>query len=204
MNPVTYRAKSAYTLVEVMMVTAISAFVFAGVLSAYMFLGRGLARQGFAMELEGPNRIAMAEFNQDVSAATGFTGLPTSNGFTVTLLVAAADPIHTYPPPVAGTASYSYTAGTASAPGTLTITRQASIAASGLGFPNWPGTTVVKGIQTLAFQYLDMYGNSTSNQGAIKQIVISYTAANPTTYNPAQSSEKVTAVAVLKNKLSLQ
>ena len=52
-------APRGYSLVEVMMVTAISAVVFAGVLSAYIFLGRGLVRQGIEAELVSQSRQAL-------------------------------------------------------------------------------------------------------------------------------------------------
>jgi hypothetical protein len=62
-----------FTLVEIMMVTFISSFVFAGVLSAYIFLGRGLTRQGNAEVLESRTRLALYYFNQDVSSANAVT-----------------------------------------------------------------------------------------------------------------------------------
>jgi Tfp pilus assembly protein PilW len=66
------RAKGtrAFTLLEVMMVTLISAFVFAGVLSAYIFLGRGLMRQIHEQGLESRSRLAMYWFTQDVASAS--------------------------------------------------------------------------------------------------------------------------------------
>src|ERR1035438_10585997 len=55
-----------FSLLEVMMVTFISAFVFAGVLSAYIFLGRGLMRQGNEEQLESRSRQALYDFTQDI------------------------------------------------------------------------------------------------------------------------------------------
>lgn len=55
------------------MVTFISAFVFAGVLSAYIFLGRGLSRQVNAESLESRTRLALHYFTQDVSSASAIT-----------------------------------------------------------------------------------------------------------------------------------
>jgi prepilin-type N-terminal cleavage/methylation domain-containing protein len=62
--------ESGFTLLEVMMVTFISSFVFAGVLSAYIFLGRGLSRQVNAEGLESRTRLALHYFTQDVSSAS--------------------------------------------------------------------------------------------------------------------------------------
>jgi hypothetical protein len=52
-----------------MMVTFISSFVFAGVLSAYIFLGRGLAREANEESLESRGRLALFWVTQDVSTA---------------------------------------------------------------------------------------------------------------------------------------
>jgi len=56
-----------------MLAIFISSFVFAGLLSAYIFLGRSLTRQGNAAILESRSRVALYYFNQDVSAATEVT-----------------------------------------------------------------------------------------------------------------------------------
>jgi hypothetical protein len=56
-----------------MLATVISAFVFAGVLSSYIFLGRGLSRQLNAEGLESRTRLALFYFNQDVSSAINIT-----------------------------------------------------------------------------------------------------------------------------------
>lgn len=68
-----YPERGGFTLLEVMMVTFISSFVFAGVLSAYIFLGRGLSRQVNAEQLESRTRLALYTFTQDVSSATSIT-----------------------------------------------------------------------------------------------------------------------------------
>jgi Tfp pilus assembly protein PilW len=62
-----------FTLLEVMMGTMITSFVFAGVLSAYIFLGRGLARQVNAEGLESRTRLALYYFTKDVSSAASIT-----------------------------------------------------------------------------------------------------------------------------------
>ena len=60
----------AFTLLEVMLVTFISSFVFAGVLSAYIFLGRGLSRQANEEVLESRSRLALYYLTQDISMAS--------------------------------------------------------------------------------------------------------------------------------------
>lgn len=52
------------------MVTLISSFVFAGVLSCYVFLGRGLARQINEESLESRTRTALFWFTRDFSTAS--------------------------------------------------------------------------------------------------------------------------------------
>jgi Tfp pilus assembly protein PilW len=60
---------SGFTLLEVMMGTLITAFVFAGVISSYIFLGRALSRQANAESLESRTRLALYYFTHDVSSA---------------------------------------------------------------------------------------------------------------------------------------
>jgi prepilin-type N-terminal cleavage/methylation domain-containing protein len=67
------RRKRGFTLLEVMMVTFISSFVFAGVLSAYIFLGRGLSRQVNEEGLESRTRLALYYFTLDVSSASAIS-----------------------------------------------------------------------------------------------------------------------------------
>src|ERR1035438_4744404 len=66
-----------FSLLEVMMVTFISAFVFAGVLSAYIFLGRGLMRQGNEEQLESRSRQLIAKF-EGPGSSYAFAKLPES------------------------------------------------------------------------------------------------------------------------------
>lgn len=76
------RKARAFTLFEVMLVTVISAFVFAGVLSAYIFLGRALSRQLNAEGLESRCRLALYYFTQDISSATSITAENPGAGIT--------------------------------------------------------------------------------------------------------------------------
>jgi type II secretory pathway pseudopilin PulG len=61
---------TGFTLLEVMLATFITAFVFAGVMSAYMFLGRSLARQVNEQSLESRTRLALYWLTQDASSAS--------------------------------------------------------------------------------------------------------------------------------------
>ena len=64
------RSVTGFTLLEVMLATFITAFVFAGVMSAYMFLGRSLARQVNEQSLESRTRLALYWLTQDASSAS--------------------------------------------------------------------------------------------------------------------------------------
>jgi prepilin-type N-terminal cleavage/methylation domain-containing protein len=93
------RDRRGFTLLEVMMVTAISAFVFAGVLSAYTFLGRSLAREVNEESLESRGRLALYWLTQDVSAASAIcTQSPgaTTSGYQITLAVPGLGSVYYY------------------------------------------------------------------------------------------------------------
>jgi hypothetical protein len=82
-----------------MMVTAISAFVFAGVLSAYTFLGRSLAREVNEETLESRGRLALYWLTKDVSAASAiFVQNPgsTTTGYQMTLAVPGLGNVYYY------------------------------------------------------------------------------------------------------------
>ena len=86
---------SGFTLAELMLATFITAFVFLGVLSAYIFLGRSLTRVGNDEMLESRTRLALYYFNQDVSAATAVT-TATSTQLILTVVNPQLNPISPY------------------------------------------------------------------------------------------------------------
>jgi hypothetical protein len=206
-----------------MIVTAISAFVFAGVLSAYIFLGRGLTRQGNEEQLESRSRVALRYFTQDVSSASGFVTvpaslIPTTSQFTVTTMLPVLSINPNQPlPPVPGTACYTYD----SVSGTLSVTRTTPVLESTLMFPAWPtqdfGQAPVKqllltGISPSApfegFTYLDMGGNAVNpaatGTAGIKQISMNFTTQAGVAFTGAQSQlVVVSSRVILKNKPSL-
>lgn len=76
--------RRAFTLVEVMIATAISTFVLAGVLSAFLMLGRSGANLAGYSESETQIRRALEEFSQDVRMASNIVWhSPTSVTLTV-------------------------------------------------------------------------------------------------------------------------
>jgi hypothetical protein len=136
-------------MLEVMLSTAITAFVFAGVLSAYIFLGRSLARQVNQMDLESRARTTLNYFTGDVTAAVGFepTGgldplasAPSATQFEIdTMQGIAPTGLVPNPPPVECTALYTYSPPSGTIPGTLSVVRTppSGVLSSTMQQPNW-------------------------------------------------------------------
>jgi prepilin-type N-terminal cleavage/methylation domain-containing protein len=182
-----------FTLLEVMMVTFISSFVFAGVLSAYIFLGRALSRQVNAQSLESPARLALFYLTQDVSMASSViavnppidTSAPQS---VLTLTVPGAPTSIVY--------SWDWTLG----PGLGRLTRQ--VGAN-------PPLTLLTHLSSFNFGYADATGSPltvpTSTPAApqitIKQIYMTFTSSAG--YGPSGNVSQFTVESpsiVLKNK----
>jgi type II secretory pathway pseudopilin PulG len=92
--PALSRSKG-FTLVELLIGSALSTAVLAAVLSSYIYLGRGLGRLANQQTLETESRRALGYFTQDVQTASGLvtiTTAPTSpSASRVDLLVPAAN-----------------------------------------------------------------------------------------------------------------
>jgi len=196
-----FRRPRGYSLLEVMVVTAISAFVFAGVLSAYVFLGRGLMRQSNAEQVESRSRQALYDFTQDMSSASAVIS---ANATMVT--VNTWIPQTATNPTVMGTATYEYVP----ADGQLTLTRTAPNAAN-LAFPNWPtppgppAYVLLNNVTNFSFGTYDMNGNATGITSLIKQVSMAFTATAGSQIAGAQSRFTVVSPQViLKNKPSPQ
>ncbi len=185
----------AFTLLEVMMVTLISAFVFAGVLSAYIFLGRGLARQINEQSLESRSRLAQYWFAQDVSTASAIAAQ--SPGSTTT-----GDQFTLTNPSSSNTVTYhcDWSGGV----GNGLLERVSA------------GTTLVllRKLSSLSFGYYDMTGNSvtvpTTNSSPlastpallnVKQVYMTYTTTAGVKSTGSQSNLTVVSPRVMmKNK----
>jgi Tfp pilus assembly protein PilW len=161
---------SGFTLVEVMMVTLISAFVFAGVLSSYIFLGRSLARQVNEESLESRARLALYWLSQDVASASAIAAQnpgAATTGYQFTLTI-----------PNQGAITYycDWTAGSAN--GTLVRSAGSNT------------LTLLKNLSTINFAYYDVNGNSvtapstatplsppSTRQIAVKQVCMYFTSS---------------------------
>src|SRR5688572_20401816 len=83
--------RAGFTLVEILVASSISAVVFAGILAAYLFVGRNLTRLVNVQHQEVESRRTLRQVTQDVSAAIQLTTAtssqlsltkPTSSGTT--------------------------------------------------------------------------------------------------------------------------
>lgn len=179
------------------MVTLISSFVFAGVLSAYMFLGRGLARQVNAETMESGARVALYYFTQDLSTATSISaenpGVQTS-GTMLTLTIPQ--------PGTSVTVVYAFVWDPVALQGSLTRTAGAS-----------QPITVLKYLNSFSFNYYDATGTLVaappgvplSPQINIKQACMSYTASVGVASTGAQSQYTVVSPLVtMNNKILLK
>ena len=83
------RRARGFTLSEVLIASALSAFVLAAVMSAFLFLGRSGLRAGNASEMEGEVRRALEIFAQETRIATN---LRWNSAQSVTLTLPAGSP----------------------------------------------------------------------------------------------------------------
>jgi hypothetical protein len=175
-----------FTLGEVMLAAFISSFVFAGVLSAYIFLGRGLTRQSNAEMLESRSRLALYYFTQDVSTAMAVD----PNGMSPTVL-------KLYFPDSSDEVTYSYDA----TQGTLTRTVTGSappepVTSLFTGLPNVasPGNI---GLSSFGFTYYDFSGQPATGAPATKQVSMSFTCIAGIAASGAQSHFNVVSPRVM-------
>jgi type II secretory pathway component PulJ len=86
-RPTALKPGAAFTLVELMIGSALSAAIMAAVLSSYIFLGRSLGRLANQQTLETESRRALAYFTQDVQSATGFSSTITPANYRLALTI---------------------------------------------------------------------------------------------------------------------
>jgi prepilin-type N-terminal cleavage/methylation domain-containing protein len=171
--------RSGFTLVEVMVATSVSAIVFAGIITAYLFVGRNLTRLVNLQQQEVESRRTLRHVTQDLSAAIQLTTAtssqvvmtkPTSSGTT--------------------TVTYTYTSGT----GKLARTDSA-------------GTqTLLSGVTAFTINYYNESGTAiTSSPHSVKAVEFSFTAAAGTSGSGTLASyTTVSPRVLLRNKTVLQ
>lgn len=179
------------------MVTLISSFVFAGVLSAYIFLGRSLMRQVNAEGLESRTRTALHYFTLDISSAISITAQNPGAGVTGTQMTLMVPISITNSVPVVYKTDWSLG------------TTQGMLERSYNG-----GTYVVllNSLSSFSFQYFDSTMSTVTApttapgnpQIDIKQVCMTYTSTAG--YAPSGSASNYTVVSplvILKNKATL-
>lgn len=191
------RGVRGFTLVEMMFSVGITGFVFAGVISSYLFLARGLAKNAYNMDLESRSRLALRCIRDDVTAATavengfGIWPAPNSSSFTVDVAIGVQPYLASPPAPanspsshVIGTATYTYDATTQQ----LTVVRRPPVSASTLANPIWatqdfgqPDRPLVllRGVQGITFAYLNGEYVTAPNTISIKVVSIGFSTQAP-------------------------
>lgn len=76
---------AGFTLVELLIGLSLSLTIMAAVLSSYLFLGRSLSRLVNQQTLESEGRRTLAQFAQDVRAASFISGTPSVSAVTLTI-----------------------------------------------------------------------------------------------------------------------
>jgi prepilin-type N-terminal cleavage/methylation domain-containing protein len=184
-----------FTLFEVMMVTFISSFVFAGVLSAYIFLGRSLSRQVNEDSLESKAHLALYYLTQDISNATTITATNPgayASGTQISLIV----------PGTAGTITYACD---------WSLGNSAGVLSRAVG--SNPALNLLTNLSSFKFIYYDPTSNVVAAPGGspaspqinIKQVCMVFTSNAG--YAPAGNRSQFTVVSpriVLKNQALLK
>jgi type II secretory pathway pseudopilin PulG len=184
--------RGAFTLVEVMVAAAISSFVLAGILSAFVMIGRtGFVASSYSV-LEAETRRALDTFGQDVRKATDVTW---NSAQSITLSVATATNATT-------TITYAYdaTAGTAT---TGCFYRQLGDTASTL-----PRRILVHNVSAdFAFRRYKLESssnpgadNTATNNAETKQIEVVLRASRTGATTVAANQTALSARYILRNK----
>lgn len=171
---------AGFTLVEVIVAVALSAIIFAGILSGYTFLARNFTRLLNTQGQDTKSRKAVYIFSQDISKAVQ--------------VASAADTHLTLLLPVSGGTTSSVSYDYNSTDGTLTRTDSSS------------SVVLLSNLTYLDFNYFNKAGGAvTSGPLSVKEVEVSFSTALGTASNGTQS--RYTAVSprlVLRNKPLLQ
>lgn len=169
-----------FTLVELLVGLSLGTIVMAGIMAAYLFLGRNLTRLINTQEQGVKSRRVLQLFTNDASSASGLT--------------TATDTLVTMTVPSLGTSvTYAYTAGS---DGTGTLTR-----AVGAGAP----TTLLDKLTAFDFNYYTESGVATTSLPSIKSVEFSFTTAVGTALSGTRTSiTTVSPRVILRNKPLLQ
>ncbi len=144
-------ARRGFTLVEILVATSLSAIVFAGILAAYLFVGRSLTRLVNFQQQEVESRRALRLVSEDVSAAISLSTATTSQ-LVMTRRISG----------LPASVTYTYSSGA------QTLTRTDSAGAR----------TLLNGLTTFTISYFNKSGTAvTGSPQSVKGVEFSYTSA---------------------------
>ena len=171
--------RRGFTLVEVMVATSLLAIVLAGVLAAYLFVGRNLTRLVNVQHQEVESRRTLRKFTQDLSAAIQLS-TATTNAVTLSKPVASGTT----------TVSYTYSSGA----GTLVRTEAGA------------SQTLLSGLTAFTIGYYNEAGTEvTSSPQSVKAIEFAFTTASGSAQSGTKASyTTVSPRVLLRNKPTLQ
>jgi prepilin-type N-terminal cleavage/methylation domain-containing protein len=171
--------RRGFTLVEIMVATSISAIVFAGILAAYLFVGRNLTRLVNIQHQEVESRRTLRLVTQDVSAA-------------IQLTTATSSQLNLTKPTSGGTTTVSYSYSSANG----TLSRTDSVGTQ----------TLLSGLTDFTITYYNEGGTAvSSNTQSVKAVEVSFTSAAGTANIGTRASyTTVSPRVLLRNKAVLQ
>lgn len=177
-----------------MVATSLAAIVFAGVLSAYLFMGRNLTRLVNSQEQNAASRRALQNFTQDLSAAIRFT---TATSTDIVLLKQPRSATAN----ATDTVTYTYSSGN------RTLTRGEVIVDSA-ATPSTvtTSTELLRNVTALTFNYYNESGTAvTLSPQSVKSVEVTFTTGvGSSTSGTRASYTTVSPRVVVRNKLALQ
>lgn len=185
MTTSTPRTNRAFTLVEVLIATTLSAFVLAGVLSAFLFLAKTSFRSSGYSEMEAQLRRGLDTFAQDTRSATDVRW---NSAQSITLTVNGQS------------VTYAYDATPASS------TYQAFYRVAGDANSSSPRTVLIRGVaDDFAFRRykIEQSGvsdNSAQNDSETKLLQLSLRASRTNVATVGAGNSAVSARYMLRNK----
>ena len=173
------RAAGGFTLVEVLVTTALLAIVIAGVFAAYLFVARNLTRLVNVQQQQVESRRTLRTFTQDVSAASQIT-------------TASSTQLVIVKPTASGTTTVTY----AYSSGNRTLVRT-----EGAG-----STTLLTGLTSFTLSYYNEGGSAvTSSPQSVKSVEMMFSSTAGTATSGTQAAyTTVSPRVVLRNKTTLQ
>ncbi len=168
---------------------SVSAIVLGGVLAAYVFLGRNLARMVNLQHQQVQSRRTLVMFTKDLSTASALTTATTSQ-------LALSKPVSGG----TGTVNYTYTAPNPSTAANGTLVRAETL-------PSGTTTlTILSGLTSFTFNYYNGGGTAvTSSPQSVKSVELSFSsAAGDSNSATLTTFSSVSPRVVLRNKPVLQ